>query len=415
MAARRSVQPTLLMLGAVNGASFGLLMSVVAPYMYSLGFTGTQFGVITSLSVASGIVATLASGYLSDAFGARRVVSVGLLLRALAALLIASGSAAVMALGFLVQGFAMGFTWAAVSALVARSGDDSRLHYTFSYVAASSTLGAAAGSFSGFLPVALSGWLGISLVDAYRLVIAGLAPLSVASVPLALAARETGVSRRRAGPLEAVRAFKAIRPLRVLVAYNAVVGFGAAMSIHNIGYYFAAKYGVTSAEIGLVVGVEQLAMAALMAVNPRLADRVGSPLKVYLALTSASLPLLVAMTLTDSFAVASALFIVRTVLMNAANPLLEATIMRLVPRELRGSAGALMSLSFTLPATAGRAFGGALLDVNLELPLRATAALYAASIAFLARRRGEIESWSPQAGGVTRGASSPRPVAAPAR
>lgn len=410
------VQPTLLALGAVNGASFGLLLSVVAPYMYSLGFTGTQFGLVTSLSVASSLLATLASGYLSDALGARRVVSVGLLLRAAAAILIASGSTAIMALAFLVHGFAMGFTWSATSALIARSSDDSRLHYTFSYVAAASTLGAAAGSFSGFLPVALSGLLGLQLVDAYRLVIAGLAPLSLASVPLALATREIGVSRGGSNPLEAVRAFKAIKPLRILVAFNVVVGFGAAMSIHNIGYYFVAKYGVTSAEIGLVTGLEQLAMAALMLVNPRIADRVGSPLKVYLALTSASIPLLIAMTLTSSFTMAAALFIVRTVLMNAANPLMEATVMRLVPRELRGNAGALMSLSFTLPASAGRAFGGALLDFNLELPLRATALLYAASIAFLAKRRVEIESWTTQAGeAVTPGASSPRPVAAPAR
>ncbi len=408
------VQPTLLLLGAVNGASFGLLLSVVAPYMYSLGFTGTEFGAITGLSVASSLLATLTSGYLSDSLGARKVVSAGLFLRAVAALLIASGSAIVMALGFLLQGFAMGFTWAAASALVARSGDDERLHYTFSYVAAASTLGAAAGSFSGFIPVAASQWTDMPLIEAYRLAIAGLAPLSLASVPLALATRETGVSNARRSPLDAVKAFRAIKPLRILVAYNAVVGFGAAMSIHNIGYYFAAKYGVTSAEIGVVTGLEQLAMAALMIINPRLADRIGSPLIVYLALTSASLPLLVAMTLTNSFAVASTLFIVRTVLMNAANPLLEATIMRLIPRDLRGSAGALMSLSFTLPASAGRAFGGALLDLHLELPLRATAALYAISITFLASRRKEIEAWIP-AEPVTPGASSPRRVAAPAR
>ncbi len=412
---RLGVQPTLLALGAVNGASFGLLLSVVAPYMYSLGFTGTEFGLLTGASVATSLLATILSGHLSDALGARRVVAAGLVLRAAAALLIASGAAAVMAAGFLVQGLAMGFTWAATSALVARSGDDRRLHYTFSYVAAASTLGAAAGSFSGFIPVALSQALGVPLVEAYRLAIAFLAPLSLASVPLALATRETGVGGGRTGILEAVRVFRSVAPLRTLAVYNIVVGFGAAMSIHNIGYYFTAKYGVTSAEIGLVTGVEQLAMAALMVVNPRIADRVGSPLKVYLALTSLSVPLLVAMTLTSSFAVASALFIVRTVLMNAANPLLEATLMRLVPRSLRGSAGALMSLSFTLPASAGRAVGGALLDVDLELPLRATAVLYAASIAFLASRRGSIEAWAPPGEGVTPGASSPRPVAAPAR
>ncbi len=93
----------------------------------------------------------------------------------------------------------------------------------------------------------------------------------------------------------------------------------------------------------------------------------------------------------DSYAVAAALYIVRTVLMNAANPLLEALTMRVVPRERRGSASSILSLSFTLPATAGRALGGALLDVNLELPLRLTAIIYTLALAQLYMRRRFLE------------------------
>ena len=70
--------------------------------------------------------------------------------------------------------------------------------------------------------------------------------------------------------------------------------------------------------------------------------------------------------------------------MNVANPLFQAFVMRMVPEEARGRASAIMSLSWTIPAGAGRAVGGLLLDRDLELPLRLTAAIYAGALAGLA-------------------------------
>ncbi|MCE4625447.1 MAG: MFS transporter, partial [Desulfurococcales archaeon] len=174
------------------------------------------------------------------------------------------------------------------------------------------------------------------------------------------------------------------RRFYLIVAIEVAIGFGAAMSIHNIDYYFAAKYNVNSAQLGTVVGLQQLAMAALMLYMPRLSDRVGGPLKVYIAVSSASVPLLIAMTFTNNFILAASLFLIRSVLMNVATPLFDAFVMRLVPRDLRGIASSILSLSWTLPAGGGRAVGGWLLDKNLELPLRLTAAIYAAAIAALA-------------------------------
>ncbi len=103
-----------------------------------------------------------------------------------------------------------------------------------------------------------------------------------------------------------------------------------------------------------------------------------------MAVTGSSVPLLVAMTLVDNYPVAATLYLARSVLMNVANPLYNAFIMRLVPMELRGTASALLSLSWTIPAGIGRAVGGLLLDIDLELPLRLTALLYTIALAILA-------------------------------
>ncbi|GBF09565.1 putative MFS transporter [Aeropyrum pernix] len=390
------VQAPLLILAALNGLSFGVIVTVLAPYMYSAGFSGTEWGLLTSTATVTSIIFTLLSGPLSDALGARRVVAAGYIVKAASFTLLAVPSTMFMAAGFTLSGVSMGISWSATTALVARSGRDEMLHRSFTFFMASNMVGGALGSLMGIIPPLLSSITSLTLLEAYRATILLVAPLSLLQAGIALAVREEVSAEGRAsiGPGELLRGFREAvsdRRFRLLILFNMVIGLGASMSIHNIAYYFAAKYGVTSAEIGVVNALEQVSMAVVAVGASRIAERVGSTLKVYITLTSLSVPLLVAMTLVDSYMVAAAIYVVRTVLMNAANPLLEALTMRVVPRERRGSASSILSLSFTLPATAGRAMGGALLDINLELPLRLTAAIYALALAHLYMRRRFLE------------------------
>ena len=372
----------LTLLALLGGTTWGLMWSVLAPYLRSLGYTGTEYGAMGGSAVLTGALFTMLGGVLSDRYGARRVVAAGLLASATAITLIATGSKVLATAGFLLNGVAQGLSFTSQQALIARSERDEKLHYAFSYVAAARTLGGAVGSFLGWAPVLASRSLGIPLVDAYRVTLhlAALLPLAAAPVALSIPEEFTPASRGRL--LSGLTGFD--RRFYIVASANVLIGFGAAMSIHNIDYYFAAKYGVTSAELGSVFGGQQLVMAFLMTRMPRLADRAGSPLRVYLAVSYSSIPLLIAMTFTDNYLVASALYLVRSVLMNVANPLFNAFVMTLVPRDKRGAASALLSLSWTLPAGGGRAVGGYLLDIDLELPLRLTAALYTVSLSIIA-------------------------------
>ena len=371
----------LLLLGGLGGATWGVAWSVLAPYLRGLGYSGTQYGLVGSTAVLSSALMTLLAGTLSDRIGARRVAAVGLLGQSLALLLISTGEPVRVALGFFINGASNALAFTSQQALVARTGSDERLHYTFSYVAASSTLGGALGSFAGWLPVIASNRLGVSLLDAYRATLALASLLPLASAPVALSLRED-LAPKRGSTASGWRRLGG--GFAKITLANVLIGFGAAMSIHNIDYYFSVKYNITSAQLGSVLGLQQLLMAFLMTRIPRLADRAGSPLKVYLAVSYSSVPLLIAMTLVNNFPVAAALYLVRSILMNVANPLFNAVVMRMVPRDLRGTASALLSLSWTLPAGGGRAVGGYLLDIDLELPLRLTALLYTAALTYIA-------------------------------
>ena len=373
----------LTLLALLGGTTWGLMWSVLAPYLRSLGYTGTEYGAMGGSAVLTGALFTMLGGVLSDKYGARRIVAVGLLASATAITLIATGSKALATMGFLLNGVAQGLSFTSQQTLIARSERDEKLHYAFSYVAAARTLGGAVGSFLGWAPVLASSNLGMPLVDAYRATLHAAALLPLAAAPVALSIPEEftpGTSGRRL--LASLAGFD--RRFYIVASANVLIGFGAAMSIHNIDYYFAAKYGVTSAELGSVFGGQQLVMAFLMTRMPKLADKAGSPLKVYLGVSYSSIPLLIAMTFTDNYLVASILYLVRSVLMNVANPLFNAFVMTLVPREKRGAASALLSLSWTLPAGGGRAVGGYLLDIDLELPLRLTAVLYTVSLSIIA-------------------------------
>jgi MFS family permease len=398
----------LALLALAGGFTMGLSMSLLPPYLYAVGLSGSEYGALMAVMAFTGIASSLAAGYLSDVLGSRVVVAAGLALGSAGYLLVSLGPLHAFPLGFALLGLASGASWSAMAALVARSGGDEGIHRRFSGFFAFSTLGAAAGSFSAAAPRALSGALGLGELEAYRATLAAMSLLPALQAALALGVEEKGSLGRPPG-YSAVASMLAVPGVRRMLVFNAVVGLGAAMSIHNVGYYFAAKFGVSSAEIGVVYGVEQLALAAAAYYSPRLAEALGGPLKAYLALASASVPLLVAMALSPSFSLAASIFVFRTVLMNAGYPLFEASFMKLVPRENRGVAASLMTLSFSIPAAAGRGVGGALMDLHIDLPLFATAALYAAAIAYLALGLKHLEA------GASRRASSALPGGARSR
>ncbi len=371
----------LTILALLLGISMGIVWSVLAPYLRLLGYSGTQYGLVGSASVLSSGLFTLLGGVLSDRIGARKVVSAGLLIQAMGLYMISLGDMISVALGFFLMGIANGLVFTSEQALIARVGRDEVLHYTFSYVMAANTFGGAMGSFIGWAPVRISEHYGLPLASLYRaaILVAGIMPILL--IPVALTVKERFAGTKESKVKIGARGLP--RRFYYIAFVNVLIGFGAAMSIHNIDYYFVLKYNITSQELGSVLGLQQLVMAFLMLQMPKLADRFGGVLRVYIAVSATSIPLLIGMTLTDVFIIAATLYLVRSILMNVGNPMFNAFVMRLVPNEKRGIASAFLSLSWTIPAGGGRAVGGYLLDINLELPLRLTALLYTIALTLL--------------------------------
>ena len=367
----------LLLISAVVGITWGLLWSVQAPFLRSLGYSGTEYGLLGGLGVVSGAVATILAGVLSDLVGARTVMAAGILAYSSSLLLISTGEWLSIVAGYALLGISHGLYWTSNRALIARIGEDKYLHYSLSYYAAAGSMGGAVGSVAGWVPVLASRSYSIELVEAYRWSIRLLSLFVLVGIPLTTRVSGEAIVRRES----LLKAVKSINRLFLgLAVFEMIIGFGAAMSIHNIDYYFALKYRVTSGELGSVFALQQLAMALLMIKLPGLSDRVGGPLRVYISVAATSIPLLIGMTLTNSYLVASTLYLTRSILMNVATPLFEAFALGLVDRGVRGVASSLLSLSWTIPGSGGRVVGGYLLDIDVELPLRLTALLYSIAL-----------------------------------
>ena len=378
---RNGIQKVLLLIAIIEGIQWGFISAILGPYLREIGYSATEYGILRSISLASGVFVTFISGLLSDVLGAKKIFAFGLLLNGVGYLLIYTGIDMLLPFGFLISGLAASLISTSSTALVGRSIEDRRLHYVYSYVSGFITYGIALGSFLGWIPIYYSEVSRISILESYRLGMLSIALTWMFISPLALTVTEYRgyvEGKSLSSVIKGLGGFD--RLFYIIILLSSIIGFGASISIYNIDYYFILKFGVRSGELGSIFGVENLIMASIMMILPNLSDRYGGEIRIYLVLSLVSIPLLLGMTFTDLLIYASALFIIRTILMNVANPLFSAYVMKLIPIERRGVASAFLNMSWNIPSIIGVSIGGYMLDIDVELPIRVTALLYTISL-----------------------------------
>ena len=372
---------------AITSALFSLLWVIIAPYLKEIGFTPLEYGLLGSVLGISSIASLPFAGWLVDRYGALRMVSITLITATLGFSLLLTRVKELIFLSAAIRGSSLWIGQLALDVLVSRVVSRKEYDYAYSSYIAINTLGHALGSYVGWLPPLISSYTKIDMLSAYTIVMG----LAVALLPPSLITLK-GVKEVSQAPsrknLGIISSFKDLpRDLLTNVAKvslaEALIGLGAAISIHNISYYFILKYGIGSGELGTLYGTESLIMALLMLFMPKASKILGGSLKAYVLISLTSIPLLIAMTLVNNYVIASVIYISRTILMNVASPLFTSFLMSLMPEIYRGRALTIVNLSRTISTTIGRGIGGYLLEVELELPLRVTAVLYTTSLTYL--------------------------------
>ncbi len=363
-----------------------LFWVVQAPYLKCLGFTAIEYGLLGSVYAASVVCATLVVGWLTDRFRAKYLMITSLIIRSVSLMLYLPGAKLLIYVAAVINGVSAPISMIPTDVLISRLVEERRLEYGYSLIHALFLLGNSVGSYTGWVPELVSRLGILDIVTSYRYVIA----TSSISLPflalLLVKIKEPNpqpITSRTRNSLNGSLPRDVLLVVAKLCLAEVLIGLGASVSIRNISYYFILKYGVKSGELGTIYGIESLLMAILMIYLPSVSERIGSPLRTYCLVAMTSVPLLLGMTLVNSYVIASALFICRSVLMNAASPLFTAFEMRIIPPQHRGKASSMIRLADSVASIFGRGFGGYLMSLDLELPLRVTALLYATSLTYL--------------------------------
>ncbi len=365
--------------------------AVYAPYLKSVGVSPSLYGVLGSTYSLSGLIGMAVSSIVIARIGLVRTLIMTTLLRgfALAGFGATKEFSIFMALAF-VNGFAASINFIALEVCVSYLFPREKLEHAFSYLYAAMHASGAIGSFLAFLPEYISSNLGVEKVLCYAatMIIAGTFAAMVAGLLLRIEEPRVGLDRDRGFRLPTLaRDFLSLgRALSVILLVEILIAWGAGISIHNIDYYFMLKYGTGSTGIGMLHGFEEIGLTLLTLSMPLVSKVLGGGLRTYVIVSSTSIPLLVSMTLVSSFWIALAIFVARTVLMNAASPLFTAFVAKVVHPSARPRAFSLISIARTLTVAPARVVGGYLLSIDLEAPLRITACFYTAALLVLALR-----------------------------
>lgn len=195
-----------------------------------------------------------------------------------------------------------------------------------------------------------------------------------------------------------IRAFKSWDRLARLLVPEAIIGFGAALSMPFVALFLKHQVGASVQDVGIIQAVSALGMAAAAFGSPMLARRFGLVGTVVMT-ELLSLPFLLAVPLATSLPVAAMLLWARGILMNMSWPVYNQLATEGVPPADRPLVVGWVRFGWSVAWLGGSVLGGRLMERSYLLPWYLTAILYAtgalASLFLLRHVRAEAVIESP--------------------
>ncbi len=257
----------------MRGAGVGAYRTLLPLYLLTLGYSLEIIGGIATLALLANVVLLPLLGLLIDSIGRKIIAGTAGLLISLALFIPASFKY----LPLLIASYILFYiSWAmgqpARSAMLADSVPAEKLGTAFSIV----TLGFTASRI--FSPY-IAGWMAeaIGYRDAFlafsAVVLAGVLAFMFIGV-------ETRRVRSKPGVKEIIEAYKAAsrppRRLRPLYVFTSVDRASWSLWMPLLSAYFGARFGLTPADVGLLLSVSSAAQSIMLPLAGRLVDRLGA-------------------------------------------------------------------------------------------------------------------------------------------
>ncbi|MGC9107258.1 MAG: MFS transporter [Infirmifilum sp.] len=355
----------LVLLSSIGG---GIINVLIQPYLKHIGLDPREVGLLQFISSVATSLSLVPAAYTSDRYG-RKKIAIGSLIFSIPGfiLILLPAERVVLYVGFALLGVGNAMTAVTLNPLLADVTPREKLDL----VASASQIIGLVGSLLGMALTWLPQLANISLGEiavAYRMLMALGGAVSVSGFTFLLLVRD---------PYGAPRGFKLgfSRETLLLTSLSALTALGAGASIWMINYYFMSKFLVEAGELGTRMMAETLLMIPSTSLAPLISEKLGT-LRAVVLLQSASIPFIIATAFSPDYLVAATVFTLRSVLMNAANPLMWSLTMRIIGEEERSRYTMLNMLGWQLAGGAGAAIGGWLMSINLDYPLFFTSLIY---------------------------------------
>lgn len=160
------------------------------------------------------------------------------------------------------------------------------------------------------------------------------------------------------------------------LSVESLIGLGAGMILPIMSLWFYLRFNVTAQEMSPIFAISNATLAFSTFFAPRLSKKFGR-VRSIIYTHIIGIILLIFLPLSNSYIMASIIFVLRNSAMNMTGPLFSSLILNLIPEEERARGQSLINLIDSLPRSFGPSLGGYFFYIGqLSTPFFITATLY---------------------------------------
>lgn len=366
----------LILSSSISSVTFGFLDVTYAPYLSIIGQPAELIGTLMLVSSLSSAILMIPFGILADRYGRKPFLLVSAVLSALSfSMYFFVTDIILFAIAELIKGLSWAMSWGTSGPFLLEKTSEKRRSYAFGLSSAGFAIGGVIGYVMGAIPDFLTGLYGMDYPQSIRAVYLVTAIAAFVSLFPLLAVKEV----RK--PLTASKWLNITswRVVSWVALTQGLIGLGAGFMVPWFSYYFTLKFSVNLAEIGILFAVSQLGMAIAFLVIPKIAEKIGNVRTIVYSQAS-SIVVLLLISVSPSFAVASIMYLIRVISMNMVGPAFSSFFMGLLRDEERASGNSLVSSTWNIGNALPRPVAGYIMDnVFLDMTLYICASLYIVS------------------------------------
>jgi len=365
-------------LTTLNVGIYGVIFNL---YILRLGFPENFLGMILSLSSVSLGVFAMPAALVCDRLGRKKTLLLSSLLLTLSLIFLYNTTSEELLIVFsIAYGVSMALSLVTGGTfLVENSTAYERMHLFSAYYMIYTVSTLTGNMIGGFLPGLLAGLFSSAPGGAltYRLTLyVSLAAAIISVLPLACISEKAPRESMETAHLDVYKSLFNSKVVRHMLFVYCLYGLGWGVSLPYFNVYFDVVLGASANQIGMIFSVSQLTMMVGYFLVPVLSERFGK-IKLASVVQVLSIPFLLIFTFTASIWVAAFGYVMRYLLMNMANPVLNSFKLEIVGDEQRSTMNSVTWMACYTFVGIGTYAGGLMMAAGKNaMPFLITAALY---------------------------------------